>query len=111
MEIGRLNKPHLIPFDDRKCHFCTSLGDKFHFLFECKLHDDLRKTYIPRYYWNRPNIPKLTELFNLINKKLLTNLCSYIYKALEFRSEQTISNEVILTGFKQIHWIGYLPEA
>ena len=64
VETGRWNKPHPIPLEERKCRFCTSLEDEFHFLCECKLHYGLRKTYIPRYYWNRPNIPKLTELFN-----------------------------------------------
>ena len=92
VETGRWNKPHPIPLEERKCRFCTSLEDEFHFLFECKLHDGIRKTYIPRYYWNRPNIPKLIELFNSNNKKLLTNLGIYIYKAFKFRSEQVISN-------------------
>ena len=81
-----------VQHDMMKCRFCTSLEDAFHFLFDCKLHDGIRKTYIPRYYWNRPNIPKLIELFNSNNKKLLTNLGIYIYKAFKFRSEQVISN-------------------
>ena len=59
VETGKWNKPHPIPLEERKCRFCTSLEDEFHFLFECKLHDGIRKTYIQRYYWNRPNIPKL----------------------------------------------------
>ena len=92
VETGRWNKPHPIPLDERKCHFCTSLEDEYHFLFEYKLHDGLRKTYIPRYYWSRPNIPKITEVFNSNNKKLSTNLGIYIYKALKARSEQVISN-------------------
>ena len=69
-----------------------SLEDEFDFPFECLLHDGQRKTYIPRYYWNRPNIPKLTELLNSNNKKLLTNLGIHIHKAFKFRSEQVISN-------------------
>ena len=101
VEIGRWNKPHPIPLEERKCRFCTSLEDEFHFLFECKLHDGLRKTYISRYCWNRPNIPKLIELFNSNNKKSLTNLGIYIDKAFKFRSEQVISNKVILIGYKQ----------
>ena len=44
VEIGRRNKPHPIPLDERKCRFCTSLEDEFHFLFECELHNGLRKT-------------------------------------------------------------------
>ena len=92
METDSRNKPHQIPLEERKCRFCTSLEDELHFLFECKLHDGLRKTYISRYYWNRPNIPKLTELLNSNNKKLLMNLGIYIYKPFKFRSEQVISN-------------------
>ena len=48
VETGRWNKPHPIPLEERKCRFCTSLEDEFHFLFECKLHDGIRKPYIPR---------------------------------------------------------------
>ena len=57
VEKGRWNKPHPIPLEERKCSFSTSLESGFHFLFECKLHNGIRKTFIPRYYWNRPNIP------------------------------------------------------
>ena len=53
VETGGWNKPHPIPLEERKCRFCTSLEDKLHFLFECKLHDDIRKTYIPRYCWDQ----------------------------------------------------------
>ena len=96
VEIGRQNKPHPIPLDERKCRFCTSLEDEFHFLFGMQIarwsKENSGESYIPRYYWSRPNIPKLTELFNSNNKKLLMNLGIYIYKSLKFRSESVISN-------------------
>lgn len=92
VETGRWHKPHPIPFDDRKCEVCRCLEDEFHFLFECPLYKDLRQKYIPLYYWKRPNVPKLIELLNSRNKKLITSVGIFIYKAFKLRSETIFDN-------------------
>ena len=69
VEMGRWAKPNKILFDNRKCRACKVLEDEFHFIIVCSFYKDLRKTYIKRYYWQRPNMPKFLELFS--TKKLL----------------------------------------
>ena len=49
---------------------------------------ELRKKYIPKYYWNRPSMFKLVELLNSTNIKLLRNISIYIFQAFKSRTEQ-----------------------
>ena len=37
------------------------LEDEFHFVLECSIYKDIRKTYIKRYYWQRQNMPKFID--------------------------------------------------
>jgi len=32
--------------------------DEFHFLLECPLYNEFKKTYIKPYHWKRLNMPK-----------------------------------------------------
>ena len=79
IEVGRWARPNRIPIT------CNKLEDEFHFLLECSLYNDLRKQYIKRYYWKRPNILKLKELMSTTNKRILSNLSLYIFKAFKIR--------------------------
>ena len=54
-------------------------------MLECPIYLDIRKMYIYSYYFKRPNMYKMVELFNTTNKKQLRNLSVYIYKAFEIR--------------------------
>jgi len=40
VEAGRWHKPNKIPYNERKCQLCNTLGDEFHFLLECPLYYD-----------------------------------------------------------------------
>ena len=42
----------------------------------------MRERYLKKYYWVRPSMLKLIELFNCKNKKQLCNLGKYLLKAL-----------------------------
>lgn len=86
IEVGRWAKPNRTPIDQRKCHSCNKLEDEFHFLLECNLYIEIRKQYIKRYYWNRPNMIKLKELMSSNNKKVLLNLCIFTQKAFKIRA-------------------------
>ena len=44
VEAGRWHKLNKIPYNERKCQLCNTLEDEFHFLLECALYYDLRKT-------------------------------------------------------------------
>ena len=45
-EVGRWAKPDKTHLDNKKCRVCEVLEDEFHFILECAIDDDLRKTYI-----------------------------------------------------------------
>lgn len=87
IEVGRWSRPNRTPIDERKCFYCNKLEDEFHFLLECYLYKDLRKIYIHRYFWNRPNMLKLRELMTTENKKTLVNLAIFTEKAFKLRSD------------------------
>ena len=87
VEVGRWAKPNKIPYENRKCQICNILEDEFHFLLECPLYSDLRKLYINKYYWRRPNMPKFIELLTSEHAKTLKNLSVFVDKAFKIRKE------------------------
>ena len=89
IETGRWAKPNKIPLKNRLCMICNVLEDEFHFVLECSLYKDLRKIYIKRYYWQRPNMPKFIELISSENCRTIKNL---IYWLLCF---EQVSNQLI----------------
>ena len=42
VETGRWTRP-ITPFENRKCRNCNKIDDEYHFLMECRNHDQLRK--------------------------------------------------------------------
>ena len=83
IESGRLVKPIRLTIEERKCTNCNVLEDEYHFIFECNRYTELRKKYIPKYYWNRPSMFKLIELLNM-----LRNIIIFIFQAFKSRTEQ-----------------------
>ena len=88
IEAGRWVRPHSTPINDRKCLVCQVLEDEYHFIIECQRYTELRRKYIPIYYYRRPSMLKFLELINTTNVRYLKNLGSYIYHALKTRTEQ-----------------------
>ena len=72
----------------RKCEKCDTndIEDEFHFVLSCPLYSDLRKKYIKCYYWRRPSMFKLVQLFSVRNRKTLCNLSRYLINALLLRN-------------------------
>ena len=87
IETGRWTKPNKIPLENRLCMICNVLEDEFHFVLECSLYKDLRKTYIKRYYWLRPNMPRFIELISSENFRTIKNLSIFIDKAFKMRED------------------------
>ena len=85
IEMGRWHKPNVIPRNERKCQLCNTLEDEFHFLLECPLYFELRKTYINRYFWHNPNIPKYIELLTSENINIIRRLSCFVYKGFTIR--------------------------
>ena len=81
IEAGRWARPNRIPVDDRKCQEYSVLEDEYYFVIECKLFNDLRAKYLPRYFWIRPNMYKFVELLNSDNVNHIRNLGIYTYHA------------------------------
>ena len=90
VEMGRLAKPNKISYDNRKCRVCNVLEDEFHFVSICSLYKDLRKIYIKRYYWQRPNMLKFLELFATENITIIKNLSIFIEKAFKLRDQSGV---------------------
>ena len=63
IEVGRYSGR---PRFTRNCDKCDmeELGDKFHFLLQCPTLSDLRRTYLPIYCQNRPNIHKFKSIMS-----------------------------------------------
>ena len=80
VECGRWTRPERTPLDERKCKICHRLEDEFHFVLECPLYAELRKQFISKFYWKRPNMPKFVELCKSENKKIQKNLSMFIEK-------------------------------
>ena len=81
IETGRWHQPTSIPIDDRKCDFCNCLEDEYHFIIQCSIYNDLRKSFIPSRYWKHPSMIKFIELINSDNVKIIKQLAIYIEKA------------------------------
>ena len=61
VESGRWVKPVPVPFNERNCTVCHVLEGEYHFVLECSLYQDLRKKYISKYFWSRPNMFNFLE--------------------------------------------------
>ena len=84
IESGRWQRP-ITSRENRKCTLCNKVEDEFHFIFECSAFVQLRKQYIKPYFWKRPSMTKMIELFKVQNVKTFKNLSVYIFKAFEIR--------------------------
>ena len=69
------------------CH--QGFEDEFHFVCVCPACVHIRKKYIKQYYWKRPSMFKLVQLFNTENRKALNGLAKYVYQAFNVRNELT----------------------
>ena len=87
IETGRWTNP-VTPREERFCPHCprNKIEDEYHFLFECILYNELRKRFIPTYYWKRPSMFKLVDLFNTENKALIQRVAKYVYLAMELKN-------------------------
>ena len=72
VETGRYSN---IPYAERRCQNCPkSIGDEYHFLFECNLFTAQRKRYIDRKYYVRPSMSKYLLLMQSTSTYELNNL-------------------------------------
>lgn len=53
-----------IPYNQRLCMECNTIGDGFHALLECKRFSTRRKKSITDYFFKRLNVIKFDQLMN-----------------------------------------------
>ena len=87
IETGRWHRPHSIPYEERKCIVCDTIEDESHFILECSRYADIRKKFINRYYWSRPNVLKFNELMTSSNPRIVKNLASFVFEGFQIRYE------------------------
>ena len=74
--------------DNRKCTFCrlNDIEDEFHFVLKCPFYSELRKRYIKNYYFNKPSVFKMIQLFSVQNINELCNLGKFLCLATKKRN-------------------------
>ena len=83
IETGRYKN---IPLDRRICPMCkTDVEDEFHFVLKCPAYASLRVKFLKPYYFQRPSVFKLIQLFTSTNTKELCYLGKYIKNAFDIR--------------------------
>ena len=84
IETGRHNK---IARNDRKCTMCNinDIEDEFHFVLKCPVYADLRRQYIPRYYYTHTSLMKYILLMQSNNKILIRKLAMFCDKSFKLR--------------------------
>ena len=80
-----------IPRNERYCNCCNTfdIEDLYLFVIVCPQFEDLRKTYIKKYYYERPSVFKLLDLLQTQDKKQLRNTALYLKLAEKSRLELT----------------------
>ena len=71
---------YLAENDSSPCTMCdlNEQGDEFHYIMVCPALNHLRTKYVKRYHYTRPNVLKMSNLFNSKNIKELTKLAKFI---------------------------------
>ena len=68
-----------IQIENRKCHLChLDIGDEFHYMLTCSYLNNLRRQYIDRKFFVRPNFIKFSSLLNATHLATLRKLCLFI---------------------------------
>ena len=67
---------------ERICTLCSrgSIGDEFHYLFECDAFTNVRKLSIKPYFMRNPNTLKMEQLLQPRSKKKLAKLSLFCEK-------------------------------
>ena len=75
--------------ENRKCTLCdlNDIEDEFHFVLKCPFYSLLRKQYIKEYYYKKPSVFKMIQLFSVQNVTELCNLGKYLHLATKKRNE------------------------
>jgi hypothetical protein len=87
--------------DDRSCGIRTSntMGDEYHYLFECSFFNNERKSLLPHNLTTKPNIDKFKELFNSDSYNKIQDTRYFI-----FQSWSPVLSRIIIYKLKNIKY-------
>ena len=87
IQTGRYGR-NRIARDQRYCLFCNShdIEDEYHFMLICPFLEEIRKKYVPKYYYQRPSMFKFLEMLGIDNKTKLIKISLFIKYALNKRN-------------------------
>ena len=70
------------PLGERFCTLCnhSKIGDEFHYILECDTIQNIRNNLLCKYYCQRTNAIKVTELMSTQNEAMLKKVCMFIVK-------------------------------
>ena len=79
IQTGRYGNDRL-PRNERIYVYCdlNDNDDELHLILKCPYLNNLRQTFISRYYYNRISMFKLIELLKSENRYVLIKLCKFI---------------------------------
>ena len=76
----------------RCCFSCADcVEDEYHFILVCPVYANFRRKYIKEYYYKRPSMFKLVQLFNTENYITMSNLGKFIFNSMKLRNSFTIT--------------------
>ena len=76
IECGRWQR---LDRNQRLCNLCSeTIGDEFHYIFDCNVLNEERKLHINKKFYIRPNILKFGQLFTSSKQSVLRKLISFI---------------------------------
>ena len=76
IEVGRWSN---LETRERICNLCnSSIGDEYHYIFECNSFSDQRKNLISKKFSKRHNVVKFERLVNSTDRSETVNLCKFI---------------------------------
>ena len=86
IQTGRYGR-NRVPRAERYCVYCAlgDIEDEYDFILTCPCYEHLRRKYIRKQYYSRPNMIKFIELLRCDNKTTLTNLAKYLKLAFRLR--------------------------
>lgn len=87
IETGRYGV-NRVDRNQRLCLLCNEneVEDEFHFILVCNKYKQTRNTYIKKFYYERPSMQKLVQLFQSNSPKIIYNLAKFIKYAFEIRN-------------------------
>ena len=77
-----------LPQAERLCKLCNmnDIENEYHFLLACPTCRNLRKLYLPKFYWSFANVFKFKSLMPSSSLKTINSIAKYVYYSTKLRN-------------------------